>query len=88
MFIPAFMGFSLFLLVSQASSVKAATNTMCGQGVALCCEKDPSAIGQVNDEACQSYSDPCADGYVPSCCNTESLLLEDYYYCDEATTLI
>ncbi|KAG2363904.1 hypothetical protein BDR07DRAFT_1395949 [Suillus spraguei] len=90
MFIPAFMGFSLLLLVSQASSVKAGTQPSCGQGVAYCCEQMSSSTtlpDQVNDEGCQRYSDPCASGYVPSCC-TDSPLLEDYYYCYEATSLI
>ncbi|KAG1772850.1 hypothetical protein EV702DRAFT_1132680 [Suillus placidus] len=72
MFTRASVVFAILLLVSQAS-VKATTNSTgnCGQGTARCCEKDSSAAGNVNDEQCQSYSEPCAtSGYIAACCYT------------------
>ncbi|KAG1850219.1 hypothetical protein DFJ58DRAFT_842492 [Suillus subalutaceus] len=75
MFVRAYIFFIIFLLISQATaaSVKASTNsTKCGQGTARCCEEDSSAAGDVNDEECQSYSEPCASGYTAACCYTVS----------------
>ncbi|KAG1776100.1 hypothetical protein EV702DRAFT_1269134 [Suillus placidus] len=71
MFIRASVVFAILLLVSQAT-VKATTNLTgnCGQGTARCCETDSSDPGNVNDEQCKSYSEPCASGYVAACCYT------------------
>ncbi|KAG2124964.1 hypothetical protein BD769DRAFT_856281 [Suillus cothurnatus] len=81
MFIRAFIGFAILLLVSQAS-VGASTNpTNCGEGTARCCEEDSSQPGSVNDEQCQSYSEPCASGYMPACCYIVSSV--QYYYCEK-----
>ncbi|KAG2038277.1 hypothetical protein BDR03DRAFT_1009973 [Suillus americanus] len=81
MFVRASIVFAILLLVSQAS-VKASTNsTDCGQGTARCCEEDPSEMDSVDDEQCQSYSEPCASGYVPVCCYIISSI--DYYYCNQ-----
>lgn len=33
-------------------------------------QKESSELGNVNDEECQSYSDPCPSGYLASCCYT------------------
>ncbi|KAG2753908.1 hypothetical protein P692DRAFT_20771565 [Suillus brevipes Sb2] len=72
---------AILLLISQAS-VKASTNsTDCVGGTALCCEEDSSDLGNVNDEDCQSYSEPCASGYIAACCYTVSSI--DYYYCNQ-----
>ncbi|KAG1741288.1 hypothetical protein EDB19DRAFT_1705160, partial [Suillus lakei] len=40
--------------------------------VLTCVGKDSSDLGEVNDEQCQSYSNPCASGYIAACCYTIS----------------
>ncbi|KAG2038288.1 hypothetical protein BDR03DRAFT_311890 [Suillus americanus] len=84
MFVRAFIFFAILLLVSQAC-VKASTNsTDCGQGTARCCEENSSELGSVDDERCQGYSEPCANGYLVVCCYTVSSM--DYYYCNQTTS--
>ncbi|KAG2368322.1 hypothetical protein BDR07DRAFT_1391084 [Suillus spraguei] len=80
MFVRLSIVFAILLFVSQVSA-KASTNSInCGSGTALCCEEDSSQLGNVNDEECQSYSQPCASGYIAACCYTVSIL-EDFYFC-------
>ncbi|KAG2120007.1 hypothetical protein BD769DRAFT_1025905 [Suillus cothurnatus] len=81
MFVCASVVFPFLLLVSQASVKASSNSTNCGQGTARCCEEDSSQPGSVNDEQCQSYSEPCASGYMPACCYTISSM--DYYYCNQ-----
>jgi hypothetical protein len=42
-----------------------------------CVVKDSSRPGSVNDEQCQSYSVPCASGYMPACCYIVSSVVSD-----------
>ncbi|KAG2078808.1 hypothetical protein BDR04DRAFT_1085727 [Suillus decipiens] len=82
MFVRLFIVFAILLLVSQVSA-EASTNSIdCGPGTARCCEEDSSQPGNVNDEECQSYSQPCASNYVAACCYTISLL-GDFYFCNQ-----
>ncbi|KAG2124967.1 hypothetical protein BD769DRAFT_856583 [Suillus cothurnatus] len=78
MFVRASMIFAILFIISQAR-VKASTS--CGDGTARCCEEDSSQPGSVNDEECQSYSEPCNSGYLASCCYIVSPM--DYYYCNQ-----
>ncbi|KIK40990.1 hypothetical protein CY34DRAFT_237300 [Suillus luteus UH-Slu-Lm8-n1] len=81
MFVRAFVIFAILLLISQAS-VKAATNsTDCSGGTALCCAVDSSDLDDVNDEQCDSFSDPCETGYIAVCCY--AIASVDYYYCNQ-----
>ncbi|KAG2119999.1 hypothetical protein BD769DRAFT_1025597 [Suillus cothurnatus] len=81
MFIRTFIGFAILLLVSQASVGASTSPANCGEGTARCCEEDSSQPGSVNDEQCQSYSEPCATGYMPACCYIVSSV--QYYYCEK-----
>ncbi|KAG1805917.1 hypothetical protein EV424DRAFT_256075 [Suillus variegatus] len=59
------------------------TNSIdCGDGQPFCCIEDRSQLGNVNDDACQSYSENCLSGYLPSCCYIVTNM-KNYYYCEE-----
>ncbi|KAG1840922.1 hypothetical protein DFJ58DRAFT_916601 [Suillus subalutaceus] len=64
----------LLLLVSQATVKASTSSTECDGGIARCCEEDSSQWGNVNDEECRSYSEPCESGYLASCCYTISAI--------------
>lgn len=82
MFVRVFLVSVILLLISQVS-VKASTDsTQCGEGTARCCQEESSELGNVNDEECQSYSDPCPSGYLASCCYTVPNVY--YYYCNQS----
>ncbi|KAG2752625.1 hypothetical protein P692DRAFT_20830111 [Suillus brevipes Sb2] len=70
MFVRVFLVSVILLLISQVSVMASTDSTQCGQGTARCCQEETSQLGNVNDEACQSYSDPCPSGYLSSCCYT------------------
>ncbi|KAG2753910.1 hypothetical protein P692DRAFT_20721927 [Suillus brevipes Sb2] len=45
-----------------------------------CIIKDSSDLDDVNDEQCDSFSDPCETGYIAVCCYA---IYSDYYYCNQ-----
>jgi hypothetical protein len=85
MFVRVFLVSVIMLLISQVS-VMASTQCGQGTArycqevsraderrnifMLTCVAKETSQLGNVNDEACQSYSDPCPSGYLSSCCYT------------------
>jgi hypothetical protein len=39
-----------------------------------CVVQDSYEPGSINDEQCQSYSEPCSSGYMPACCYITSVV--------------
>jgi hypothetical protein len=92
MFVRASMIFAILFIISQAR-VKASTScgdgtARCCEEVRSINKrrdtfaltrvvKDSSQPGSVNDEECQSYSEPCNSGYLASCCYIVSPMVSD-----------